>query len=724
MSRPYRDSLDHLQGALLLVTLRLHRQVLRWRATHHDQATPDELAGLYITDADVDVALDGLYAAHVPGDGAAPPAPIVALTELLDGATERHRARERASRDAGTPLRLVELAARLGLDDFERGVVVLAAAAEFDRRFERLFGFLSDDATYRLPSVDLALRMWCSDRADRAQRLERFGAGGPLVDRMIVELIPPPSPLGGGLAAHGFRLDPRIARFLVGSDAADAALAGRARLEPARAQPPALAAPVAAELDLLAGFVRGRAGREATLSISGPDAGARRAAAAYLAGAWRPGTPVLVVALAPDEPEPALLRRAGREAALVGAALAVEVADADGPRPAAPVHAGGAGDGLQFVLGRRPPPLGGAGAPLLNLDIPMPSAAIRQRLWSAALNGCAADVDVGELADRYRLTTDQIGAAAQAAAARATARGAGLVDRADLVGGCRAQPFAEIDGLVDSVESIHSWDDLVLPAGPKGQLRGLEHWVRHRPVVYDDWGFADRIMLGRGLTVLFSGPSGTGKTMAAGILARRLELELFRIDLSTVVSKYIGETEKNLSRVFDGAQSANAVLFFDEADALFGKRSEVKDAHDRYANIEVSYLLQRMEAYDGVAILATNFRDNLDAAFTRRIHVTVEFPFPHTADRDRIWRALLPAAVPQADDVNLAFLARQFPLAGGGIRNCAVSAAFAAAADGGVVRMQHLVRAVAAELDKAKQPVVESSFGRYYRMLERSGERR
>jgi SpoVK/Ycf46/Vps4 family AAA+-type ATPase len=215
------------------------------------------------------------------------------------------------------------------------------------------------------------------------------------------------------------------------------------------------------------------------------------------------------------------------------------------------------------------------------------------------------------------------------------------------------------------------------------------------------------------MAAMFCGSSGTGKTMAAGILARTLDLDLYRIDLSAVVSKYIGETEKNLARIFDAAEAANAILFFDEADALFGKRSEVKDSHDRHANVEVSYLLQRMESYDGIAILATNLRNNLDVAFSRRLQMIVEFPIPSVADRERIWRRLFTERVPQAPDVDLAYLAKQFGLAGGNVKNCAVAAALAAAAEGRPVEMRHLMQAIAREYEKIGKAVAPSLFEPY-----------
>jgi SpoVK/Ycf46/Vps4 family AAA+-type ATPase len=217
--------------------------------------------------------------------------------------------------------------------------------------------------------------------------------------------------------------------------------------------------------------------------------------------------------------------------------------------------------------------------------------------------------------------------------------------------------------------------------------------------------------------VLFAGESGTGKTMAAQVLANDLGLELFRVDLATIVSKWIGETEKNLDRIFDAAEGSNAILFFDEADALFGKRSEVADSHDRYANVEVSYLLQKMEGYAGAVILATNFKQNLDTAFQRRLDFAIDFPFPEPEDRKRIWRLVLPAEAPVADDVDLDFLATQFKLSGGAIRNCSLAAAFEAADAGEPIGMPHLVRAVAVEYGKQGRLTLESDFERFHSVI-------
>jgi SpoVK/Ycf46/Vps4 family AAA+-type ATPase len=249
----------------------------------------------------------------------------------------------------------------------------------------------------------------------------------------------------------------------------------------------------------------------------------------------------------------------------------------------------------------------------------------------------------------------------------------------------------------------------VLPERELAMLHEIVAHVRNRITVHESWGFAAAGGRGLGVTALFTGPSGTGKTMAAELLAGDLDLDLYRIDLSRVVSKYIGETEKNLRRVFDAAENGGVILLFDEADALFGKRTEVKDSHDRYANIEVGYLLQRMEAYSGLAILTTNAKDSLDTAFLRRLRFVVRFPFPDAGQREEIWGRIYPAAVP-TDDLDLEQLAR-LTVSGGSIRGIALNAAFLAADEGEPVRMAHLGRAARTEYAKLEKPAIEAELG-------------
>jgi AAA+ superfamily predicted ATPase len=348
---------------------------------------------------------------------------------------------------------------------------------------------------------------------------------------------------------------------------------------------------------------------------------------------------------------------------------------------------------------------------VIVMPVPEPTHTQRAKHWPAELTGASLDehVDLSSLATRFKLSLGKISQAAATARRLASVRfgSEGVVTTRELQDACRFHSNQRLVALARKIAPVYGWDDIVLPDDCMAQLREICNHVKYRDRVYGDWGFGRKLALGKGLAVLFAGPSGTGKTMAAGIIAAELGLDLYKIDLSTVISKYIGETEKNLSRVFEEAETSNAILFFDEADALFGKRSEVRDSHDRYANVEVGYLLQRMEEYEGVAILATNLRKNMDDAFVRRLHFTVDFPFPDEEDRHRIWEGIWPQDTPLDATIDLDLLASRYEIAGGNIKNIAVAAAFLAADEGEVVRMSHVIQATLREYQKTGKLLLE-----------------
>jgi SpoVK/Ycf46/Vps4 family AAA+-type ATPase len=334
------------------------------------------------------------------------------------------------------------------------------------------------------------------------------------------------------------------------------------------------------------------------------------------------------------------------------------------------------------------------------LRIPPAGTTERTQVWlqeAAAASLQLKRTQAELLAATYRLD----GARIKDAVARAVVLGGGVEHAPEhLVDAARALSTVTLGTLGREVIPRFGWDDIVLPAEVTTVLHEIVDRVRHRPLVFGDWGFNAKHAASRNLSVLFSGPSGTGKTMSAEVMANDLGLSLYRVDLAAVVSKYIGETEKNLSKIFDDASSSGAILFFDEADAMFGKRSEISDSHDRYANLEVSYLLQRMEEYDGIVILASNLRNNMDDAFIRRLHFAIDFPFPEIAARAEIFHRTMPRSTPLADDVDLQALARRYRLSGGNIRNVVVAAAFLAAAEDSVVSQRHLELAVRREHQK------------------------
>jgi ATPase family associated with various cellular activities (AAA) len=394
-----------------------------------------------------------------------------------------------------------------------------------------------------------------------------------------------------------------------------------------------------------------------------------------------------------------------REAVLDGGVLLVECGELESAEELRPVAAFVDGvQGAVIVSGPGSPRT--RRRPVVRLESRRPGTAERRELWRAALGDAAAVLNgsVDVLAAQFELGPEGVRAAVAATSGREPDALAEALWEA-----CRSQSRSGLDALAQRIDPVATWRDLVLPERELALLRTLAAHVRRRTIVLDDWGFAAQGSRGLGVSALFAGASGTGKTMAGEVLANELGLDLYRIDLSQVVSKYIGETEKNLRRVFDAAESGGAILLFDEADALFGKRTEVRDSHDRYANIEVSYLLQRMEAYRGLAVLTTNMKEAIDSAFMRRLRFVVTFPFPDARQRAEIWRRIFPAHAP-TEGLRFDDLAR-LSVAGGSIRSIALNGAFLAAEAGESVTMRHLAQAARNEYLKLEKPLIEAEIG-------------
>jgi hypothetical protein len=588
---------------------------------------------------------------------------------------------------------LTGVVSQLGLGPLDAALLAFCAAPEIDARYGRLIAFLHDDVTRRLPSPRLVARLLAGDGVSSRTVLARFGAAEPLRRSGAVRL------LGGDplipLADQPLKLDERLASRLVGAELTSSRAPSRTRFVEVPAQSPGR---VEAQRSLAAI----RAARDdLPLLACGSDAPELLA--------WSLERPLLLMD-AREIGDAESLAAARLHASLDGAALALEIAgplkpeDRDRARAAIDL----AGAGALLCATRREDVVGFDGLAAMIVEVPPPSLAERRELWASHAREDAEPVQ--GVAAKFRLSMRQIDHAARVAELAAAARGDSAPGAADFERGARESSRTRLGELAALLDERRGWESLVVPEPQSEQLRSISAHLRHRDLVLLEWGY-EHAAASHGLKVLFAGPSGTGKTMAAQVIATDLGLDVFRVDLATVVSKYIGETERNLDRIFGAAEGSNAILFFDEADALFGKRSEVKDAHDRYANIEVSYLLQRMEIYPGAVVLATNYRQNIDEAFLRRLDFAIEFPLPEAADRVRIWRRLLPRAAPIGPDVDVDALAERFELSGGAIRNCSLSAAFMAADDGGRIEMRHLVRAVAAEYRKNGRLTLDAEFG-------------
>jgi ATPase family associated with various cellular activities (AAA)/Winged helix domain, variant len=593
-------------------------------------------------------------------------------------------ASEELARYGGVACPHVELARDLGLSPTATSVLLLAAAPQIWGELARVYAMLAADPARALVDELLLCELLEADSRLRAELARELDPEGPLVRVGAIQLGPQPRPYAS-ITVH-----PVVVRRLVGERFALDEADGRApALKQVIAPRPAVAALVAAltrDLEAPARVVvRGRSG-----------AGRRTLSRALAAAAGRVVAPIDLAPSA-DAVEAALVR-ALRDANLRGFLPCVSL---DELTEDPPVRAR-----VRAVLDAHPGPLfvrGPIGQPLPlaagyhAIDLPPLDETARRAAWAGSLAARDLPVDVGDrLAARFAVGPGVIEHACDhpsVAAASDDARERALADAV------RQQHSARLGTIAQRVERLARWEDLILPDDLIDNLCELLARVAHRHTVLDVWGMGRVATTARGVTALFQGAPGTGKTMAAGVLARALGYELWRVDLSKVMSRWIGETEKNLDAVLDAAEDGEVILLFDEADSLFGKRTEVKSSHDRYANLEVNHLLQRLDSFGGVALLATNFGTAIDPAFKRRISLHVQFPFPDVTDRERLWRAHLPAKVPLAGPLDLATLAQRFELSGALIRNAALRAAYLAAEEGGAVTQAHLIRAVSLEYE-------------------------
>jgi hypothetical protein len=600
--------------------------------------------------------------------------------------------------DTGQSTALDQLVTAFSLSPFERDIILLCAGMELDGQFPALCAAAQDDPSRPHPTFGLALAVL------EYAHWSAFTATAPLRYWRLIEVG-----TGAVLTRASLRIDERILHFLVGTGQLDERLAVLMDvLSPVSTQSLVPSQVVVAEqaAEIWSNALRGPDRPIVQLCGTAADCRPVAAASATLLG-------LRAVRLAAERlPASAtdletLLRLWEREAALSGLGILLldcddEVAadsDAGRARSAAIAQLLERAAGPVILREREPRRLSNRHATILDVGHPLASEQLDA--WRQALGDAIPDpAALSAATTQFSLTLPSIRAIA--GEVRAHASDSPAPDLAAKVWDlCRRRLRGALDGLAQRIESDLHWDDLVLPEPQKDVLRAVAAQLRQRTIVHDTWGFAQKSRRGLGISALFHGQSGTGKTMAAEVLANELRLDLYHIDLSRIVSKYIGETESNLRRVFDAAEENGAILLFDEADSLFGARSEVKDSHDRYANIEVSYLLQRMEAYRGLAILTTNMRAALDPAFMRRLRFALPFQFPDETQRAAIWRRVFPKTTP-LDDVDADRLAR-LRIPGGNIRNIALNAAFLAADAGHPVAMRHIRDAARAEYAKLER---------------------
>lgn len=698
----FANPLEHLSAELRLLDLLIRRAVVTMRQA--ETGVGASQAG-YVSDDEVDRLLNRDAEVSTTELG-----PLAATAADLRGWIDRGVAQ---AQEHGVGLPLARLAARLGLSGFDMQAIVACLAPELDRKYDKLYAYLQDDITRKRPSVDLVISLNVRSVHERWAALSRFSAHAPLRRSGILRVVEDHySPSGSTALSQLLQVAPRFVAHLLGDEQIDGVLAGIGR-RVAPTPGPCLADPDGTLEYRLTSLARGLFspdGSGLVIHIHGAyGTGQRELAHAVTA---RLGTTLIeldvTAAPAPGPELDGVLEATLREGWLLGAPILLLGADqllTDTQAQRRPLILDDALDrfpGLVFLACERPwPGFGWWRGAVHEVELSPPDIDIRRAAWAAAMSGSdlALEPDwLRELPAQFRLTPGQIQDVV-VEVKRCTA-GSERPTLVDWYAACRRQSSRGLAGLAQKLAPVHHWDDLVLDEHHREQLRELCDQVRQRELVLGDWGLGRRIASASGLSTLFTGPPGTGKTMAAGVIANELRLDLYRIDLSQVVSKYIGETEKNLSRIFAEAEKSNAVLLFDEADALFGKRTQISDAHDRYANIETSYLLQRMEEYEGIAVLASNLRQNMDEAFLRRLRFVIEFPFPDAAQRLRIWEGHLRSGAPLDDDLDVPLLAQRLAVTGGNIRNIVLAAAFLSAAQQRPIGMYHILRAARREFEK------------------------
>lgn len=712
-AEPFDNGLEEVLVAISYIDLRIRWAVARARTQGLDP--DDEFRGLYISEGQIDALLSYQIGHDLWPNNNGQSTENDQWPTIIEKAKDNWISRTIASREAGCDLRLDGLTQRFGLSQLEVEILLATLAPEIDPRYERLFAYLQDDVTKKRPSVDLVLNLLTTSFKEKLRLRHHFTDEGKLIRSRLMNRFADGAGREPTLLGHYLRPAGRVVEHLLGFPGLDDRLIGSTKLIEANANIPGRRLSQSLIEQLNHAVDNGKqADALPMLSFMGGYGVGKRTAARYISN--RLGKPLIILNLkalaASDVGLEEGLQYLIRDGLLLGAQVFINHWDAilEDDRPPdkffSPLMAY---PGLVIMAGEKEWQPKGEDRERRILRVSFDTGDFERRLksWQRHLDG--QNLQLFELANQFQFSSGQIEDAVATALDFAQWRQQPLSEE-DLFAASRAHSNQKLAELATKIVPRYRWEDIVLPPDTIAQLQEMVNTVRQRPIVYGEWGWGQKLSLGKGLNGLFAGESGTGKTMAADIMAGQLGQDLYKIDLSMLVSKYIGETEKNLNRVFTEAQTSNAILFFDEADAIFGKRSEVKDSHDRYANIEISYLLQRMEAYDGVVILATNLRANLDDAFTRRLHFIVEFPFPEAADREIIWGVNVPQETPLKPDVDFGLLARRYRITGGNIRNIIMAAAFLAAEAGESVGMKQLLHASRREYQKMGRLIDDDLF--------------
>ena len=722
----YNTSTEHLLDELNKIDLMIRYQLKKFRTDLPE--CMDGLQGLYISEDEVNAILRTPICGAGSGGPDNFPDPEL---EYIEKIADEIKQKKENSLKNGTKLRLHVLSEIFNLQPFEINVLLICIAPELDLKYEKIYSYLQNDVTKKRPGIDLVTGLLIHSAEERLKGREYFSQTSPLIKNRLIHLTEGESDIQHSFLSKFISIDERVMDYLLGSDEITPDTRNLCKLiEPERS--PSNLIMTDSEKRIITGLIEHQPYLKEPMIF-------------YFHGAYGTGKKTTADIFCRGYGKSLLVVDAGaligkgsletliivmREAMLQNSFLFFEGFDILLKQEVQGIPFNVLFDELDnfrgwvFLSGKDTwePKSIFTKHRFVSYAFSIPDYSVRKQLWESFLGSTnmnySADVDVNTLAAKFGLSGGQIKDAIFSAGNIAMLKDSGRseISMSDIYQGCKAQSNQKLGTMAKKIDPHYAWDDIILPSDTREQLKEISGHIEYKEIVYHEWGFESKLSLGKGVNIFFSGPSGTGKTMAAEIIAKEVGLDLYKIDLSSIVSKYIGETEKNLNKIFKEAQTSNAILFFDEADALFGKRSEVKDSHDRYANIETNYLLQKMEEHEGTVILASNFKKNIDDAFLRRLNFTVDFPFPDEKIREQIWRNIFPEKAPTGDDIDYSFLA-DLKITGGNIKNIALSAAFLAAGTSLVITMAHVAKAVKREFQKMGKLCTPDEFGKYYEIV-------
>ena len=726
----YKNSFEYISDEFSRLDILIQIQKHRLK----DTTKNDKFRGLFISEQEINSLFQNIDPNSLPEEE---DADIEDLKAPLAKVEENINSKKLNSLKNNVYLSLPHLSKLFGLTKFEEEVIIICLAPELDKKYEKLYSYLNDDITQKNPTLDLILNLTCKNKEEKMLARSFLSKQATLFKENILQIIDDEQNKTT-FPSSSVKLDERIVNFLLEMSVGEPSIETFSKLHTSNKSIKHIVMDkITTSLNpIITRYLDGKSSSEKLLiNFYGPKGCGKKSTAQSLC--VNHNFPLLSIDLKEivrqDLPFESSLRKSFREALLKGAALYLDNLDAISENNEKQISINSVIKMIQdfpwIVFASTEIPWNSEGLIENSLFLPIkfskPNYPERKRIWENIVKlttdvSFEPKIDFSMLANKFSFTQNQIIDAINYAKNLALSRDNNdpKITLDDLYESCKSLSSKDLAVLAKKIEPHYTWKDIVLPNRTIRILEDLCNHVKNKQLVYHDWGFDKKFSLGKGLIVLFKGETGTGKTMASEVIANELNLDMYKIDLSGVVSKYIGETEKNLNKIFSHAESSNAILFFDEADALFGKRSEVKDAHDRYANVETNYLLQKIDEYDGIVILATNFQKNIDTAFTRRMNFIVDFPFPESKHRLQIWQNSFPKETKIEKDVDFKFLTNNIKLSGGNIKNIVVNSAFIAAENSQSISMENIIQAIKQEYQKMGKPIVKGEFGKYSELLE------